>query len=92
VGTCAVVPVSPTDWELVKLAVQPSEQGQGLGRRLSMVALEHAKDHGAKKAVLVSSSKLVAAIRLYESMGFQHAPMPPKTAYATADIYMELAL
>jgi putative acetyltransferase len=92
VGTCAVVPVSPTDWELVKLAVPPSEQGKGLGRRLSMVALAYANDHGAKKAVLVSSSKLKAAIGLYESMGFQHVPMPPQIAYATADIYMELAL
>ncbi len=42
--------------------------------------------------MLVSSSKLLAADRLYESLGFRHAPLPREPGYATADVYMELEL
>ena len=86
------MPRSDRVWELVKLAVSPEERGRGLGRLLSSLALEYAEDRGAKKVVLVSSSKLAAAVRLYESLGFRHAPMPADPGYATADVYMELEL
>ena len=72
--------------------MHPSAQSRGSGRRLSLLALDYARNHGARKAILVTSSKLVAAIRLYESMGFRHATMPVNPVYATADIYMELEL
>ena len=42
--------------------------------------------------MLVSSSKLQAALRLYERMGFRREPLPAHLPYATADIYMELPL
>jgi hypothetical protein len=41
---------------------------------------------------LVSSTKLAAAVQLYESLGFQHAQMPADVGYQTADVYMELEL
>ncbi len=47
---------------------------------------------GARKMVLVSSSRLGAALRLYETLGFRHVPPPDQPAYATADVYMELEL
>ena len=91
-GTCAVRPVVPGVAELVKLAVTPAAQGRGLGRRLAAIAIEHARRLGAAKVVLVSNSRLSSAIRLYESLGFGHAPLPPDTGYASADVYMELVL
>ena len=90
VGTCAVVPRSKNNWELLKLAVHPAEQGRGLGRRLTLAALAFAHAHGARKVVLVSSTKLGPALRLYESIGFRHAAMLTPPPYATADVYMEL--
>jgi putative acetyltransferase len=92
VGTCALLQASPGVMELAKLAVAPAMQGQGLGRRLTVAALERARQFGAKRVVLVSNHQLVAAIRLYESLGFQHMPLPADTGYATADVCMELIL
>ena len=52
--------------------------------------IKYSIDAGAWKIFLVSSTKLKSALRLYESMGFMYAPLPDKTDYASADVYMEL--
>jgi GNAT superfamily N-acetyltransferase len=92
VGTAAVVPHQPGVIELAKLAVVPHAQGHGLGRRLVETCIAHARRIGARRLMLVSSSRLRAALRLYESMGFQHRPLPSPPPYATADVCMELEL
>jgi putative acetyltransferase len=89
VGTCAVLPHGDGELELVKLAVAPAVQGQGLGRRLVESCLAYARQQGADRVVLVSSSRLQSALRLYESLGFQYRAIP-YVEYETADIYMEL--
>jgi hypothetical protein len=45
-------------------------------------------------AAWASSSRLGAALRLYEGLGFQHAAMPAadRARYATADVFMALEL
>lgn len=91
-GTCAVIPHGPGVFELAKLAVAPAAQGQGLGRRLVNACLAYARERAIRRVVLVSSSRLGPALRLYETMGFQHRPLPPDVQYATADVYMELDL
>jgi GNAT superfamily N-acetyltransferase len=90
VGTCGVVPVAEGVIELVKLAVDESARGRGLGERLSREAIEWSRAQGAQKLELVSSSKLRSALRLYERLGFQYGPVPPDTIYETADIYMSM--
>lgn len=35
-------------------------------------------------------ARLKTALKLHESIGFEYAPLPANTAYASADIYMEL--
>ena len=92
VGTAAIVPHGPGMVELAKLTVADAARGQGLGRRLAERCLQHARTTGARRVVLVSSSRLGPALRLYESLGFQHRTPPGTLAYATADIYMELEL
>jgi ribosomal protein S18 acetylase RimI-like enzyme len=92
VGTAAIAPHGPGEVELIKLTVHESARGAGLGRRLADTCLAHARDLGAARVVLVSSSRLGAALRLYESMGFEHRPMPAGIPYATADVYMALDL
>jgi GNAT superfamily N-acetyltransferase len=78
--------------ELAKLAVTPSAQGKGIGRRLCERVIELARTKSARKIVLTSARKLAAAVRLYESLGFVHFPMPADVPYETADVYMELSL
>src|SRR5262249_9038440 len=79
VGTCAVWPRGPAAAELLKLAVTAAAQRRGIGRRLADAAIEFARGWGAEKMTLVSNSRLSSAIRLYESLGFAHAPLPPDT-------------
>jgi putative acetyltransferase len=92
VGTCAVLPHDEGVLELAKLSVAPRSQGSGLGRRLVEACLAYARARGARRLVLLSSSKLGAALRLYEGLGFRRASMPPDAGYETADVYMELDL
>lgn len=89
VGTCALVPVSDNVFEIAKLAVADECRGQGLGRSLTEFALKRARERGAKRVVLFSSSKLGPALKLYESLGFKDRPVPNHQPYETADIYME---
>ena len=92
VGTCALVPVSDDVFEVAKLAVAQEARGQGLGRRLAELALNRVRERGARRVVLFSSSKLGPALKLYESLGFEHRPVPGHQPYETADVYMELEL
>ncbi len=92
VGTSAIIVKDEKVFELAKLAVSKDAQGIGIGRMLVLETLKQAKEMGAKVINLVSNSKLSAAICLYESLGFEHAPLPKEIAYETADIYMELKI
>ena len=92
IGTAAVLPHGPGEVEIVKLTVAEPARGQGLGRRLAERCIEAARAMGARRIVLVSSSRLGAALRLYEALGFHHVPPPGNPVYSTADVYMELDL
>ncbi len=92
VGTCGIARSGDDRAEIVKLSTDDRVRGQGVGRRLTEAALDWAREHGIRVIFLVSSSKLTAALRLYERMGFEHRPLPPDPGYATVDVYMELTL
>lgn len=92
VGTCAIIVKSKNIFELAKLAVSENAQGKGIGRSLAIESIKQAKDMGAEIINLVSNSRLSTAIRLYESLGFEHAPLPDDIDYETADVYMEFKI
>ena len=92
VGTAAAIRVAPATFELGKMAVSPSHQGQGLGERLGRAVIEFARAEGALLVCLETNSALANAIRLYERLGFVHAIRPTPSEYARADVYMELHL
>ena len=92
VGCCAAIPRADGSMEVAKLAVDPGAHGQGIGRRLVYAALVFGQQRHYTKAVLTSSHRLTAALKLYESIGFQYAPLPAVLPYATVDVYMELDL
>ena len=92
VGTCAIIRLDAATFELAKLAVVERVRGKGVGRRLTVAAIEIARSRGAARVVLVSNRRLVVALRLYETLGFEYAPLPPDPGYTTADVYMKLDL
>jgi N-acetylglutamate synthase-like GNAT family acetyltransferase len=94
VGCVALIPLEDGIYELSKMAVAPEMRGRGVGRRLLEHAIGAAKEIGAKKLFLGSSTKLVNAVHLYESVGFEHVPpeeLPPMP-YARADVFMQMKL
>ncbi len=94
VGCCALMAVAPGEYEVAKMAVTPSCQGSGIGRRLLAETVALARRMGARRLSLETNSRLGPAIHLYESLGFRHIP-PERVApspYARADVHMELYL
>lgn len=92
VGCCAAVPHGEGVVELAKLGVAESAHGRGIGRALCVAVIGFARARGAARVMLVSNSRLAPALRLYESLGFVHAPIPFAKPYEDADVYMELGL
>jgi len=89
IGTVALKHEGEGVYELTKMAVEPDHQGTGIGRALMMAALSAYRDAGGKELFLESSSKLAPALKLYESVGFEHRPAPrPGSHYRRADVYM----
>jgi GNAT superfamily N-acetyltransferase len=94
VGCCALLRIGETEFEVAKMAVTLEYQGAGIGRQLLQAAIETGRSAVARRLYLETNSKLVPAIRLYESVGFKHLtpdrvlPSP----YARANVHMEMFL
>src|SRR5271156_693277 len=92
VGCCALIRTKNKEFEVAKMAVDPSYQGAGIGRRLLYATIEEGRSAGAQRLYLETNHVLTSAIRLYESAGFKHI-VPGRivvSPYARADVYMEL--
>ena len=72
VGVCALIKMddSEYDFELAKMGVSPSEQGQGIGLLLGQHILAKATQLGASSVYLESNTKLIPALKLYRKLGF----------------------
>lgn len=93
-GCCALVAMGPGEFEVSKMAVAGSAQGQGVGRFQLEAVIAEARRLGVKRLYLDTSKKLASAIHLYESTGFTHVPeerLVP-SPYARADVFMEMWL
>jgi putative acetyltransferase len=92
VGCCALLWMNSGEFEVAKMAVTESYRGNGIGRRILERAISEARASRASRLYLETNRKMQPAIRLYESLGFRH--LPPErivpSAYARADVYMEL--
>ena len=92
IGTVAIILTSPKRYELAKMAVATSHQRRGIGELLGAAAVAFAREARAESVFLRTNSRLANAIRLYERLGFRHAPDPEPPEYARADVYMELMI
>lgn len=88
VGTVALKHHGDGCYELTKMAVTASQQGQGLGRALMLAAIERFHSIPGQMLYLETNSNLHTAIGLYESAGFRHASHPTGSDYARSDTYM----
>ena len=93
-GCCALLPLENKSWELARMAVAKEHRGCGIGRRLLHHVVEYAKETGAHKLSLKTSSLLQPAIHLYKSVGFQIVLQENSklSRNARADVFMELIL
>lgn len=68
----AAAPLSAPELRL--LAVRDDQRGQGIGRKLVEECIRRARERGAEAVGLHTSRSMAAAIKLYESMGFERFP------------------
>ncbi len=99
IGTGAIMPLKPEDdgtpvFEITKMAVDPSYQGSGVGRRILKELLVLAQEKGARKAIIYSNRSLEGAIHLYKSEGFSEIPIEDaiKQRYVRCNIKLEYIL
>jgi GNAT superfamily N-acetyltransferase len=91
IGTCALIKVSDTTYELAKMGVSPQYQGLGAGKKLGQKIIEEAKRLGGTYLFLESNKKLTPALMMYKSLGFVEIPMG-ETPYTRADFKAEMHL
>jgi mycothiol synthase len=58
--------------EVYVVGVDPAERGTGLGRALTVIGLRYLRSRGLFQVMLYVDEINIAAIRLYESLGFTH--------------------
>lgn len=63
---------APDICELQKMYFLPEVRGHGLARNLALRAIDFARERGFKRCYLETTANLTRAIKLYESLGFEH--------------------
>ena len=91
VGTVGLIKIDERTFELAKMSVSPSAQGQGIGRLLMRAALDKARALGATRIYIESNTALVPAISLYRSSGFVEI-VGGVSPYERCNIQLELML
>jgi GNAT superfamily N-acetyltransferase len=91
IGTCGLIKINEGIFELVKMAVDEKERGKKIGYLLGEAAIGKAKQLGAYRVQLETSSKLIPAVNLYKKLGFVEIPLK-KSEYERCDLKMVLDL
>jgi putative acetyltransferase len=91
IGTAALIKSKNNLMELAKMSIQKDYQGKGISKLLMDRCIDTARRQGTSGLYLYSSTKLKAALSLYEKYGFKHVPLI-NSKYLTADVYLQLSL
>ena len=70
-GCAALRPLDAEICELKRMYVRPQFRGQGAGRALAIRLIQDARDIGYKLMRLDTGNFLLAAVNLYQSLGFK---------------------
>jgi len=92
IGTAAMVLVEESIFELSKMAVDPNYQGLGIGRRIVDQCIKFAKYHKAQEIFLITNDKLLPALELYRSSGFELDENYDDNRYERGNTKMKLSL
>ena len=92
IGCVAVAERNAQDALMLRLFVHPASRGMGAGRSLVHAVIRYAGERGYDRVVLDTDKKqLIAAYRLYRSLGFQECDPFAAVAYESPT-FMELRL
>uniref|UniRef100_G3NPL0 N-acetyltransferase 8-like 2 n=1 Tax=Gasterosteus aculeatus aculeatus TaxID=481459 RepID=G3NPL0_GASAC len=81
-GTVAVVAKQSGEerhGEMFRMVISPTCRRVGLGRRMTQTVVDFCKERGFSKVVLETSSTQVAAVQLYEKLGFSQVGSHKRT-------------
>ena len=92
IGTAAMVLVEESIFELSKMAVDPNYHGLGIGRRIVDECIKFAKYHKAQEIFLITNDKLLPALELYRSSGFELDENYDDNRYERGNTKMKLSL
>lgn len=92
VGSCALIKYNEELYELAKMGVIEDYQGLKLGRKLAEAIIDRARELGAKKVFLESSSQLIAALGLYDKLGFKADPDLDVSPFSRCNVQLALTL
>ncbi len=90
-GVCALESLATGRYELSKMAVDPSAQGQGIGYLLGQAVIRRARQLGGETLELESNTILAPAINLYRKLGFEEILLG-ESPYSRCNIRMQLEL
>jgi putative acetyltransferase len=92
IGGCGIFPTENLPagtCELVKLYVNQSARGKGLGKLLLEKSMHWAKNNGYTQVYLESMPELSKAVSIYEKLGFKNLPGPlGNSGHDGCDIWM----
>lgn len=91
-GTCAMIKIDDSTFELAKMAVTEKIRGKQIGKKLMLTSIGYAVEKGATKIELSTSPRLTSAINLYQSVGFKRIFKSPPSAYKRKIFMMRLDL
>lgn len=89
VGACGLLRDIDGQFELARMAVDPSYQGRGFGRALAEAAIDVAEAQGAIKITLLTNTILGSAVSLYRSLGFSTVQQGKHPQYSRCNMIME---